>query len=180
MDGGINLYAYVSNNPLINTDPSGLCQAATNNKTPLWCQKNVIDAMKEAWSNSGNAGINKNLSRPPEAGFNVNGTPSNYQIDPQYTNEGAKMSITINNLYHDMPTFANFHIHPLGTEKDGLPSRGKGKDVNNFSKIYQDTGQAIQVFVMSWKGLSMFDPATGNSVMLVNGTGFLNGKGCPP
>ena len=45
----------------------------------------------------------------PEAGFNLNGTPSNYKINSAYTRD-RKIDIKIN-VSGSRPTFANFHIH---------------------------------------------------------------------
>lgn len=38
--------------------------------------------------------------------------------------------------------------------------------------------QAIQFYVMSWKGLSMYDPTTKKTAQLVEGIGFLTGTEC--
>ena len=60
---------------------------------------------------------------------------------------------------------------------------GKG-DTGAFNDVYNKSQngrhQAIQVYVMSWQGLAMYDPATGQSAQLVKGIGFLKGEGCPP
>jgi len=159
---------------------------------PLRCQPEVIKAMNKAWSQSGNAGQAHPGSTPVEAGFNLNGSPSNYQVSSFYTNEVGKMSIKYNNLNSPNPTFANFHVHPKGFDgNNGFPStpksnyEGNGKgDTGAFDDIYHQTQngihQAIQVYVMSWQGLAMYDPATRNSTQLVKGTGFLKGEGCAP
>jgi hypothetical protein len=89
------------------------------------------------------------------------------------------------------PTFANFHIHPKGLDSNnGAPStpennydnNGKG-DTGAFDDIYSlnqnGKHQAISVYVMSWYGLSMYDPITKQSKQLVKGIGFLKGEGCP-
>lgn len=77
--------------------------------------------------------------------------------------------------------------HPKGFDgNNGYPStpgnnyEGNGRgDTGIFDDVYSRTHQAIQVFVMSWYGLAMYDPATGRSAQLVKGTGFLKGAGCP-
>jgi len=132
---------------------------------------------------------------------NLNGTPNEYDIDKMFTNERNKMTITYNPLnFRDkagnpQPTFANFHIHPKGrdgnsgapsTPEDNSENNGRG-DTGAYDDIYNDksgvnppnTNQAIQVYVMSWQGLSMYDPATRTTTQLVQGIGFLTGKGCP-
>ena len=141
--------------------------------------------MNKAWSQSGNAGqAVPSGSMGVEAGFNLNGTPSNYQINSAYTNETGKMSIRIN-VGGSQPTFANFHIHP-GQSTSGMPStpgnayEGKRGDTGMADDLYNGPyKQAVQIYVMSWKGLSMYDPRTKQSTQLVKGTGFLKGDGCP-
>jgi hypothetical protein len=141
--------------------------------------------MNKAWSESGNAGqALRSGSMGVEAGFNLNGTPSSYQTSSAYTNETGKMSIHIN-LGGSQPTFANFHIHP-GQSTSGMPStpkdayEGKLGDTGMADNVYSGPyKQAIQIYVMSWKGLSMYDPRTKQSTQLVKGTGFLKGDGCP-
>ena len=129
-------------------------------------------------------------STPIEAGFNLHGTPSNYKVSGSFTNEVGKMTIHYNPLSHTgSATFANFHVHPKGFDgNNGLPSTPENSpngigDTGAFNDIYntvQPQGrQAIQVYVMSWHGLSMYDPATGKSTQLVKGIGFLKGEGCP-
>jgi hypothetical protein len=163
--------------------------------TPIWCQPDVIKAMNKAWGLSGNAGQTHPGSQPIEAGFNLNGTPSNYKVSSSFTNQVGKMTIHYNNLGRSDPTFANFHIHPKGFDQpNGYPStpennhdnNGKG-DTGAFDDIYATTQQTpqgfkyqgIQVYVMSWQGLSMYDPVTKKATQLVKGTGFLKGEGCP-
>jgi len=142
--------------------------------------------MNKAWSESGNAGqALQSGSMGVEAGFNLNGTPSNYKIGSSYTNQTGKMTISFN-IGGSSPTFANFHIHP-GQSTSGLPSTpgnnyegNKEGDTGMVDRIYHDYGQAVPIYVMSWKGLSMYDPKTkAPPVFLVKGTGFLKGDGCP-
>jgi RHS repeat-associated protein len=160
-------------------------------QTPIYCQPDVIKAMNTAWSQSGNAGMAHPGSRPIEAGFNLNGTPTNYKVTGSFTNEVGKMTIKYDNLNSSNPTFANFHVHPKGFDThNGFPStpgnnyEGNGRgDTGAFDDIYNKSQngqhQAIQVYMMSWQGLAMYDPATGKSTQLVKGTGFLKGEGCP-
>ena len=123
-----------------------------------------------------------------EAGFNLNGTASNYKIEQLYTNQTGKMSIKLN-IGGSSATFANFHIHPKGGDgNNGMPStpgnnyEGNGRgDTGMVDAVYNGPyRQAIQIYVMSWYGLSMYDPSTGQPpVQLVRGTGFLKGANCP-
>lgn len=56
----------------------------------------------------------------------------------------------------------------------------KEGDTGMVDRIYRERGQAVQIYVMSWQGLAMYDPASGKPpVQLVKGTGFLKGEGCP-
>ena len=171
--------------------PQNPAPSPTTQQTPIYCRPDVIKAMNDAWSRSGNAGMGHPGSQPVEAGFNLNGTPTNYKVAGSFTNEVGKMTIKYDTLYSSTPTFANFHIHPKGFDgNNGFPStpgsnfEGNGRgDTGAFDDIYNKTQngqhQAIQVYVMSWNGLAMYDPATGKSTQLVKGTGFLKGSECP-
>ena len=177
---GIDLWPFDISTPLPNLPP-----VVPIIPKPIYCQADVIQAMDTAWAKSGNAGMSHPNSQPFEGAFNLNGTPSNYKIDPSYTNQVGKMTIRYSTLFSPTPTFANFHVHPKGFDgNNGLPSTpkdsyvGKRGDTGAFDDIYAKTGQAIQVYVMSWKGLSVYDPVTGQSTPLVNGTGFLKGDEC--
>lgn len=137
------------------------------------------------WSQSGNAGQAHPGSQPVEAGFNLNGTPSNYTVSGSFTNEVGKMTLHYNTLASPSPTFANFHVHPRGFDgHNGAASTpesnyegNKRGDTGAVDAIYSRAGnQAIQIYVMSWYGLSMYDPKTKQTTQLVKGTGFL--KGC--
>ena len=152
-------------------------------------QADVIKAMNTAWSQSGNGGMMLSSGQGGvEAGFNVNGTPSNYKIDQKYTNEINQMSLRFNNLNSPMPTFSNFHVHPKGHDgNNGAPSTPKNNAAGNslgdtgaVDKIYNATGQAIQIYVMSRFGLSMYDPRTKQTTQLRKGLDFLDAKKpCP-
>jgi hypothetical protein len=92
--------------------PDGTSQATTQQNptgpppppNPIWCQPDVIAAMKQAWNQSGNGGMTLSVGQGGvEAGFNLNGTPSNYKIDRSYTNEIEKMTLKFNNLNSPMP-----------------------------------------------------------------------------
>jgi hypothetical protein len=151
----------------------------------IYCNPRVIQAMKDAWGLTGNGGQNVLQGHSaPEAGFNLNGTPSNFTIDSFFTNEPNQMKMPINDLGHHKsdPTFANFHVHNRGHDRpNGMPSTPENNagennregDTGAFTRIYRNSGQAIQVYVMSQYGLSMFDPKTGKSEQLRQGLDFL-------
>lgn len=159
----------------------------TTPQTPVYCRPDVMKAMNTAWSRSGNAGMARSAgSVGVEAGFNLNGTPSNYKIDQLFTNQSGKMTIKFN-IGGSSATFANFHIHPKGGDaNNGMPSTpgnnyegNKEGDTGMVDRINQQRGQAVQIYVMSWYGLAIYDPKTKQSTQLVKGTGFLKGDGCP-
>ena len=98
------------------------------------------------------------------------------------------MNMRINNLNNPMPTFANFHVHPKGRDgTTGAPSTPSSNSANNgrgdtgaMDNIYKSTGQAIQVYVISRYGLSMYDPVTRQTTQVCKGLDFLNPKKpCP-
>jgi RHS repeat-associated protein len=73
---------------------------------PMWCQPDVNKAMERAWARTQN-GTSGN-----EAGFVLNGTPSNYKIvDTKSGNTKDYQSFSINNSGPDQ-TFLLFHVHP--------------------------------------------------------------------
>src|SRR2546430_7676647 len=75
------------------TGPQNPTATPTSQQTPIYCRPDVIKAMNTAWSQSGNAGMGHPGSQPVEAGFNLNGTPSNYQVSGSFTNAVGKMTI---------------------------------------------------------------------------------------
>jgi RHS repeat-associated protein len=126
---------------------SGSAQAA---QSPIYCQPDVIAAMKRIWGQSHN-GMTGN-----EASFRLNGSAQNYTIIPSpYTNEVNKQSLTIN----PGKTFAVFHVHP--NSSDWHPSTPTNNAEGN---PFGDTGVAdkynLQMYVVSSKGLGFYDPAT--------------------
>lgn len=131
---------------------AGHAQQQKPKEVPVHCQPDVIKAMKTAWSISGNG------TTGTEAGFNVNGSPSNYKIDPFSTNGYKSQRIKINISGPDK-TFANFHVHP-GTGH-GNPSTPEN---NYHGNGVGDTGVAdkygLKMYIISRDGLSMYDPVT--------------------
>jgi RHS repeat-associated protein len=126
-------------------------------QTPIWCQPDVIEAMKRAWQATGN-GIRGN-----EAGFVLNGSPSKYQIvDTKSGNTQGYDSMIINLPGNPSgATFALFHVHPNnGGQYPSTPGN------NKLGNKEGDTGVAdrlhIQYYVMSKSGLAMYDPMMKN------------------
>jgi RHS repeat-associated protein len=119
---------------------------------PIWCQPDVIKAMKTAWAQSGNG------TTSVEAGFRLDGNPSKYKIVPNaYTNETKQQTMTVSGS-----TFAIFHVHP--TNSGGKPSTPENNAAGNnegdtglVDRFYKQ-GQHIQIYVMHRYGLTMYDP----------------------
>ncbi|MEK6278780.1 MAG: S8 family serine peptidase [Acidobacteriota bacterium] len=120
---------------------------------PIWCQPDVIKAMKTAWSRTGNGTLGT------EAGFVLNGTPSNYQIvGTKSANTQGSQKITVTTTGPNR-TFAIFHVHPLrGGRNPSTP------DNNYLGNAEGDTGIAdrlkIDFYVMHRNGLTMYDHKT--------------------
>jgi len=117
--------------------------------------------MKRAWARTGN-GTSGN-----EAGFVLNGTPSNYTIvDTKSANTQSmqKMEIFSN-------TFLLFHVHPnRSTRNPSTPDNNAlgRRDAGDtyISDKYQAQGQTILFLVGHRTGLTMYDPRTKTVSML--------------
>ena len=127
-----------------------------NGTHQLYCQPDIIQAMKGIWRQSGNG------TSGAEASFRVDGSLTNYRIVPQpFTNQSHSQTLTI------IPgtTFALFHVHP-NTSGWQPSTPGNNYEGNRFG----DTGYAdkynFQTYVVSRKGLGMYDPATRTSSLL--------------
>lgn len=71
--------------------PRPLDLSRFDNKTPVYCQPDVLKAMKKAWSQSANG------TSGVEAGFRLDGTPRSYKIVPNaFTNQQKKQTLTMN------------------------------------------------------------------------------------
>jgi RHS repeat-associated protein len=124
---------------------------------PIYCRRDVIEAMKRAWSGTGNGTLGT------EAGFVTNGTPTSYQIiETKSGNYQGHQKITIITGGLD-PTFALFHVHP-GTNMGSMWPSTPGN--NKLDNKLGDTGIAdqynIQFYVISRNGLTLYDPRTKN------------------
>jgi RHS repeat-associated protein len=125
---------------------------------PIYCEPDVIAAMKKAWQQSANG------TSGQEAGFSVNGTTTSYSITStgaNTTNVPCTAVITITPT-----TFAVFHVHPNGCQPQ--PSTTDINAANN--------GQ-FDIYSFSTNGLWEYDPATGQSVMLRSGMSWT--QPCP-
>jgi hypothetical protein len=112
--------------------------------------------MERAWMRTGN-GTSGN-----EAGFVLNGTPSNYKIvDTKSGNTQGYQQMTINLPGSADPTFALFHVHP--NNSGPYPSTPGNNMLGNKEG---DTGVADRVnipyYVISSRGLTMYDPKMKN------------------
>lgn len=130
---------------------------SVSNQMPVWCQPDVIEAMKRAWGRTGN-GTSGN-----EAGFVLNGTPNNYTIldtKSGYTKNEQQMTI-----YGD--TFLLFHVHPnSSTRNPSTPENNARGDKKYGDTTVSDRYQGQQpprtiLFLVGHRtGLTMYDPRT--------------------
>jgi hypothetical protein len=117
--------------------------------------------MKNIWgaSASGTSGV--------EASFNLNGNPSNYTVQMNhFTNQRGKQSIAINNQNSPNPTFDVFHVHP--NNSGPYPSTPNDSADGKGDTTVGDT-YGISMFVVSSRGLTVYDPGTKKSSMLRQG-----------
>jgi RHS repeat-associated protein len=125
---------------------------------PVYCDPNVINAMTRAWNQSSNG------TSGTEGAFRLDGNPAKYDIVPQPpTNQTGSAAIRI------VPgtTFAVFHTHP--NNSGPYPST---PDNNHEGNKFGDTGVGdkynMQMYVVSSRGLTVYDPTTKQSSMLRN------------
>jgi RHS repeat-associated protein len=122
----------------------------TPGNPPLYCQANVISAMKKIWAESVNG------TSGAEASFNVNGNPSNYVIvfNP-YTNQRGFQTIQLQGT-----TFANFHVHPNTStwQPSTLFNNAQG-NTNGDTGVADDHN--VHIYVVSRQGLGFYDPTKG-------------------
>jgi RHS repeat-associated protein len=123
---------------------------------PIYCQPDVIEAMNRAWSRTGNG------TRGNEAGFVLNGTPSNYRIvDTKSGNTQNEQKMVV---YSD--TFLLFHVHPnRGSTRNPSTPDNNARGDRNFgdtivSDRFQQRGRTIPFLVGHQTGLTMYDPKT--------------------
>jgi hypothetical protein len=124
---------------------------------PIYCQPDIIEAMKRAWARTGNGTLGN------EAGFVVNGTPSNYTIvDTKSGNTQGYEKTTISLPSNPSgATLALFHVHP--NNSGPYPSTPNNNRLNNGKG---DTGVAdqygIPFYIISNRGLALYDPTMKN------------------
>ena len=141
----------------------GHCQ-----ETPIYCQADVVKAMKDIWSEAGNGmtGV--------ESSFIVDGTPQAYVIMHE-KHTGEKMSQSV--IVHRNVTFALFHVHPNG---GGMwPSTPQNNYMGNG---LGDTGFAdkvgFDIYVVSRSGLTVYSPKTRQMMIVRQGLDWSKTKGC--
>ena len=150
--------------------PQNPTPGPTPQQKPIWCQPDVIEAMKRAWARTGN-GTSKN-----EAGFVLNGTPSNYSIvdtKSGNTQNEQKMTITPTVTGGSPSTFLLFHVHPNSdTRKPSTPQNNARGDPNYgdtlISDSYYQRGQTILFLVGHRSGLTLYDPSKPPNQRLTN------------
>lgn len=162
--GGLDFYRYALNSPVSFLDPMGL--SPCRKEIPIYCNKDVIDAMKKIWAQSSNGGSGA------EAAFVLNGSEDQYQIVNQgFTNQRNHMTMRIQS-----DTFAIFHVHP--NNSNWKPSTPGNNSENNGKG---DTGvadeQGVDMYVVSKDGLGFYDPSTKEITKVRNGLDWT--KPCP-
>jgi hypothetical protein len=119
---------------------------------PIYCEPDVIHAMKTAWgqSQNGKSGV--------EAGFRVDGSPTTYTVVPTpFTNQQMAQKMTITDS-----TFAIFHVHP--DKGDPRPS-DNDKNIGN--------AHGIEMFTITSRGLFLYDPADNATMRLRDGLDWM-------
>ncbi len=128
---------------------------------PIYCEPDVIAAMKKAWAQSGNG------TSGQEAGFSVNGSPAPgaYSI----TSTGAystNVTCQANITYTPGSTFAIFHVHPNNCLPELSQTDINAANAGNFD-----------IYAFSKSGLYEYDPTTKQTVMLRSGMSWT--QPCP-
>jgi hypothetical protein len=149
--------------PLV--DPATFTETPPPLPTPIWCQPDVIKAMERAWQRTTN-GMSGN-----EAGFVLNGSPSNYNImDTKSGNTRNEQKMTV---YGN--TFLLFHVHPnSSTRNPSTPENNARGDKNFGDTLISDRFQNQQpprtiLFMVGHKtGLTLYDPRTKQVTVLRN------------
>ena len=134
---------------------------------PVYCQAEVIKAMRTIFNMSGNGTLGI------ETTFILNGTPDAYQIEIEKSHNERGMQ----SIYARRNTFAIFHVHPnFSSEFPSTPTN------NYMSNGKGDTGMAdelgVDVYVVSGKGLTVYYSATKKTVKLREGFSWASPKGC--
>lgn len=130
-------------------------QPPSQQETPIWCRPDVIEAMNRAWRRT------QNGQSGNEAGFVLNGTPSNYTIvDTRSANTRNEQRMTI---YGN--TFLLFHVHPNSSTRNPSTPENNARGDRNFgdtliSDRFYQRGRHIPFLVGHRYGLTMYDPRT--------------------
>jgi RHS repeat-associated protein len=156
--------------PVVDPSDLGPPPPPPTQQKPIWCQQDVIDAMKRAWARTANG------TKGNEAGFVLNGSPSNYSIvDTKSGNTQNEQKMTITRAVPGGPpaTFLLFHVHPnSSTRNPSTPdNNAKGSSKHGDTLIadtYQARGQTILFLVGHRNGLTMYDPSKPPGQRLTN------------
>ena len=158
-----NLYAYCSNNPIIQSDPSGhglwksikkvirkITNSFTKKKATTSKSKNVKVSLSKINTASGvsNSGNNKlpTVGKP-------NSVASNNKGDKRYYGEDGRATKDVDTSHPwRHPDLENPHEHDWVWGEDGSPTRG---EAHNFSNAAIETVAIIGIAYLIYRGVRM-------------------------
>jgi hypothetical protein len=117
---------------------------------PIWQSPNVVQHMGSAWKSAGNGNTNEESSF-----IMLKGSPVPVPMPPTHDYHKETFSI-------EPDTQAIFHTHP--NSADPMPSDADKKIADKFH---------VQMYVMSSKGLSLYDPATKTTTFVSQNLDYL-------
>ncbi len=158
-----NLYAYCSNNPIIQSDPSGhglwksikkvirkITNSFTKNKATTSKPKNVKVSLSKINTASGVS--NNGNNKLPTVG-KPNSVASNNKGDKRYYGEDGRATKDVDTSHPwRHPDLENPHEHDWVWGEDGSPTRG---EAHNFSNAAIETVAIIGIAYLIYRGVRM-------------------------
>jgi RHS repeat-associated protein len=145
--GGLNLYAYANNNPILYIDPQGLsCQ---NSSCDFYCDEGVRKQMQKAWSRAQLGQARPEFSfcvfRFPDCAFGVS------EIKSSNDDKKNKVSVPIN-----CPII--IHTHPKGGGENPSDNDATGANEKDVDDISEAERKKKIICVISIGGFSCYYP----------------------